>query len=68
MYIKQKEMSERNRVISQLRFDKELKKIAEETNQDYFILREQNEIDTNSTVLNLTRELNNEILRLDVDV
>lgn len=68
MYTKLQEMLTRNRSIAQLRFDKELKKMAEETGQEYSVLKAQNEIDTNRMVSNLTHELENEIIDLDVDV
>lgn len=68
MYTKLQEMLTRNRSIAKLRFDKELKKMAEETGQEYSVLKAQNEIDTNRMVSNLTHELENEIIDLDVDV
>lgn len=68
MYTKLQEMITRNRNIAKLRFDKELKKIATETEQEYPALKAQNEIDTNRMVSNLTHELENEILDLDVDI
>lgn len=68
MYTKLQEMLTRNRSIAKLRFDKELKKMTEETGQEYSVLKAQNEIDTNRMVSNLTHELENEIIDLDVDV
>lgn len=68
MYTKLQEMLTRNRNIAKLRFDKELRKIAEETEQEYSALKAQNEIDTNRMVSNLTHELENEISDLDVDI
>lgn len=68
MYTKLQEMLSRNRTIAKLRFDKELKKIAEDTGQEYSALKAQNELDTNRMVSNLTHELENEIIDLDVDV
>lgn len=68
MYNKLQEMLTRNRNLAKLRFDKELKKIAEETGQDYPALKAQNEIDTNRMVSNLTHELENEINDMEVDV
>lgn len=68
MFVKLQEMLVRNRNIAKLRFDKELKKIAEETGQEYSALKAQNEIDANRMVSNLTHELENEIIDLDVDV
>ncbi len=67
MYVKLQEMLERNHRISNLRFDKELKKISDETKQDYASLKAQNEINANKIVSNLTHELGNEIGNLDVD-
>ncbi|WP_455719594.1 type II toxin-antitoxin system PemK/MazF family toxin [Agathobacter sp.] len=68
MFIKLQEMLTRNREIAKLRFDKELQKIAEDTNVDYSALKSKNEIETNKTVNNLTHELANSINDLDVDV
>lgn len=68
MYTKLQEMLCRNRNINKLRFDKQLKLIAEETGGEYSSLKAQNEIDTNKIVTNLTHELENAINDLDVDV
>lgn len=68
MYTKLQEMLARNRAIAKLHFDKEIKKIADETQQEYSALKAQNEIDTNRMVSNLTHELENVIIDLDVDV
>lgn len=68
MFTKLQEMLERNREIGKLRFDKELKKISDETKQDYVSLKAQNEINTNKMVSNLTHELANVINELDVDI
>ena len=68
MYTKLQEMLTRNRAIAKLRFDKELRKIANETTQEYSTLKAQNELDTNRMVSNLTHTLENEIIDLDVDV
>lgn len=68
MYTKLQEMLCRNRNISKLRFDKQLKLMAEETGKEYSSLKAQNEIDTNKMVTNLTHELTNVINDLDVDI
>lgn len=68
MYTKLQEMISRNRNISKLRFDKELKLLAKETGKEYSSLKAQNEIDTNRMITNLTHELTNVINDLDVDV
>lgn len=68
MYTKLQEMLCRNRNISKLRFDKQLKLMAEETGEDYASLKAQNEINTNREVANLTHELTNTINELDIDI
>lgn len=68
MYTKLQEMLCRNRNISKLQLDKQLRKTAEETGKDYDSLKAQNEIDTNKVIANLTHELANVISELEVDV
>lgn len=68
MFTKLQEMLTRNREIAKLRFDKELKNIGKDSGTDYFVLKSQNEIETNKIVNNLTHELANAINDLDVDV
>lgn len=68
MYEKLQRMVTRNKVISALKFDKELRTMAEERGVDYSALKAQNEIETTKTVSNLTHELGNEINNLDIDV
>ena len=66
--MKLQEMLTKNRAIAKLRFDKEIRKIANEKTQEYSTLKAQNELDTNRMVSNLTHELENKIIELDVDV
>lgn len=68
MYQKLLKMLSRNKNISALKFDKELRALAGENDAEYAKMKAQNETETTKMVSNLSHELENVINNLDIDV